>query len=101
VDALQRRLGDRRLTLAVTPDARSWLAERGYDPVFGARPLRRLIQSEVQNKLATALLSGGVHDGDTVRVDLAADGMGLVLTSEKLDTGGLDDDVIEAELLDE
>ncbi|MGB3732781.1 ATP-dependent Clp protease ATP-binding subunit [Microbacterium sp.] len=82
VDALQRRLGDRRLTLAVTPDARSWLSERGYDPVFGARPLRRLIQTEVQNRLATALLSGAVHDGDIVRVDVAADGSGLVLTSE-------------------
>ncbi|WP_206475657.1 ATP-dependent Clp protease ATP-binding subunit [Microbacterium sp. KRD172] len=81
VDQLQQRLHDRRLTLAVTPDARSWLAERGYDPVYGARPLRRLIQNEMQNKLATALLSGGVRDGDTVRVDVAADGAGLVLTS--------------------
>ncbi|WP_435747961.1 ATP-dependent Clp protease ATP-binding subunit [Microbacterium sp. PMB16] len=80
VDQLQKRLHDRRLTLAVTPDARSWLAERGYDPMFGARPLRRLIQSEVQNKLATALLSGNVHDGDTVRVDVAVDGTGLALT---------------------
>ena len=81
VDALQRRLHDRRLTLAVTPDARAWLAERGYDPIFGARPLRRLIQSEIQDRLAMALLSGGVHDGDLVRVDVAADGSGLVLTS--------------------
>ncbi|WP_243229261.1 ATP-dependent Clp protease ATP-binding subunit [Microbacterium sp. CIAB417] len=81
VDQLQARLHERRLSLAVTPDARSWLAERGYDPLFGARPLRRLIQTEVQNKLATALLSGGVRDGDTVRVDVAADGSGLVLTS--------------------
>ncbi|WP_460796076.1 ATP-dependent Clp protease ATP-binding subunit [Microbacterium sp. GXF0217] len=81
VDQLQARLHERRLSLAVTPGARSWLAERGYDPLFGARPLRRLIQSEVQNKLATALLSGGVRDGDTVRVDVAADGSGLVLTS--------------------
>ncbi|MFC4137963.1 MULTISPECIES: ATP-dependent Clp protease ATP-binding subunit [unclassified Microbacterium] len=81
VDQLQKRLHERRLSLAVTPDARSWLAERGYDPVFGARPLRRLIQTEVQNRLATALLSGNVHDGDTVRVDVAADGSGLVLTS--------------------
>ncbi|VXB52584.1 protein disaggregation chaperone [Microbacterium sp. 8M] len=105
VDQLQRRLHERRLTLGVTPDARSWLAERGYDPVFGARPLRRLIQTEVQNKLATALLSGRVRDGDIVRVDVAADGSGLVLTSE----GPADpvappadaDDVIEAELLDD
>ena len=82
IDALQRRLRDRRLTLAVTPDARAWLAERGYDPVFGARPLRRLIQREVQDKLAMALLSGNVRDGDTVRADVSADGTGLVLTTE-------------------
>ncbi|UWF77415.1 MULTISPECIES: ATP-dependent Clp protease ATP-binding subunit [Microbacterium] len=101
VDQLQRRLHDRRLTLAVTPDARSWLAERGYDPVFGARPLRRLIQTEVQNRLATALLSGRVHDGDVVRVDVAADGSGLVLTSAGQAPaapadGDDDDEVIEA-----
>ncbi|MFJ2544756.1 ATP-dependent Clp protease ATP-binding subunit [Microbacterium sp. NPDC087589] len=106
IDQLHDRLRDRRLTLAVTPDARSWLAERGYDPMFGARPLRRLIQTEVQNKLATALLSGGVHDGDLVRVDVAVDGAGLVLTSTspepEPDLGsGDDDEVIEAELLDE
>ncbi|WP_311257974.1 AAA family ATPase [Microbacterium sp. WCS2018Hpa-9] len=106
IDQLHDRLRDRRLTLAVTPDARSWLAERGYDPMFGARPLRRLIQTEVQNKLATALLSGGVHDGDLVRVDVAVDGAGLVLTSTspepEPDLGsGDDDEVIEAELLDD
>jgi len=98
VDALQRRLHDRRLTLAVTPDARAWLAERGYDPIFGARPLRRLIQSEIQDRLAMALLSGGVRDGDLVRVDVAADGSSLVLTSAG---SAPDDDVIEAELIDE
>ncbi len=81
VDALQRRLRERRLTLAVTADARAWLAERGYDPIFGARPLRRLIQSEIQDRLAMALLSGGVRDGDNVRVDVDASGAGLVLTS--------------------
>ncbi|NYF26741.1 ATP-dependent Clp protease ATP-binding subunit [Microbacterium sp. JAI119] len=105
VDQLHDRLKDRRLTLAVTSDARAWLAERGYDPMFGARPLRRLIQSEVQNKLATALLSGNVHDGDTVRVDVAADGMGLVLTSTtpepEADSDSDEDDVIEAELLED
>ncbi len=104
VDQLHDRLKDRRLTLAVTPDARSWLAERGYDPMFGARPLRRLIQSEVQNKLATALLSGGVRDGAPVRVDVGADGAGLVLTSttpEPAPEDDDDDDVIEAELLDD
>ncbi len=81
VDLLQRRLADRRLTLAVTPDARAWLAERGYDPAYGARPLRRLIQKEIQDRLATGILAGRIHDGDTVRVDVAADGTELALTS--------------------
>ncbi|MEN2738791.1 AAA family ATPase [Microbacterium sp. X-17] len=97
VDALQRRLHERRLTLAVTPEARTWLAERGYDPVFGARPLRRLIQSEIQDRLAMAILSGGVRDGDIVRVEVAADGSSLVLTSAG-PSGLPDDDVVEAVL---
>ena len=106
VFALQRRLKDRRLSLAVTPDARAWLAERGYDPMFGARPLRRLIQSEIQDRLAMAILSGGVRDGDVVRVDVAADGSSLVLTSDgpaAAPDSPLDDDdeVIEAELLED
>ena len=108
VDALQRRLKDRRLTLAVTPDARTWLAERGYDPMFGARPLRRLIQSEIQDRLAMGLLSGGVRDGDIVRVDVAADQSQLVLTAETVppapdadSDSGADDDVIEAEIVED
>ncbi len=103
VDALQRRLRERRLTLAVTPDARAWLAERGYDPVFGARPLRRLIQSEIQDRLAMAILAGRVRDGDVVRVDVAADGSSLVLTSDGAPTPpdvSDDDEVIEAVLDD-
>ncbi|THE06591.1 AAA family ATPase [Microbacterium oleivorans] len=101
VDALQVRLRSRRLTLAVTPDARAWLAERGFDPLFGARPLRRLIQSEIQDRLAMALLSGGVHDGDLVRVDVSVDGSQLVLTSSgQTPPDSSSDDVIEAELLD-
>ncbi|PJJ65398.1 ATP-dependent Clp protease ATP-binding subunit [Compostimonas suwonensis] len=70
VDRLQRRLGERRLELAVTPDARAWLAERGYDPIYGARPLRRLMQHEIDDRLARSLLAGEIRDGDTVRVDL-------------------------------
>ncbi|SFN67621.1 ATP-dependent Clp protease ATP-binding subunit [Mycetocola miduiensis] len=70
IDRLQRRLQERRLELAVTPDARSWLAERGYDPIYGARPLRRLMQNEIDDRLATAILDGTVRDGNTVRVDL-------------------------------
>ena len=71
IDRLERRLAERRLQLAVTPDARAWLAERGFDPVYGARPLRRLMQHEIDDRLAKAMLSGDVRDGDTVRVDLA------------------------------
>ncbi|WP_395640507.1 ATP-dependent Clp protease ATP-binding subunit [Pseudolysinimonas sp.] len=75
IDRLEKRLAERRLSLAVTPEARSWLAERGYDPIYGARPLRRLMQHEIDDKLARALLSGDIRDGDTVRVDLDADGL--------------------------
>jgi ATP-dependent Clp protease ATP-binding subunit ClpB len=70
IDRLMARLAERRLELAVTPDARAWLAERGYDPIYGARPLRRLMQREIEDRLATALLAGEVRDGDLVRVDL-------------------------------
>jgi len=73
IDRLMARLSERRLELAVTPDARAWLAERGYDPIYGARPLRRLMQREIEDRLATALLAGEVRDGDLVRVDLDRD----------------------------
>ena len=85
VDRLQNRLAERRLTLAVTPAARLWLAERGYDPNYGARPLRRLMQKEIDDRLARALLAGEVHDGDTVRVDLAEDSSGLVVAPFSLE----------------
>jgi ATP-dependent Clp protease ATP-binding subunit ClpB len=70
VAQLAARLADRRLTLQVTDAAREWLALTGYDPVFGARPLRRLVQSAIGDKLARAILAGDIHDGDTVVVDL-------------------------------
>ncbi|MFM2353837.1 MAG: hypothetical protein RLZZ608_1243 [Actinomycetota bacterium] len=79
VDRLERRLAERRLQLAVTPDARTWLAERGYDPVYGARPLRRLMQHEIDDSLARAILSGTITDGDVVRVDVAPDGESLAV----------------------
>ncbi|MCC6376943.1 MAG: AAA family ATPase [Microbacteriaceae bacterium] len=81
VDRLQKRLAERRLDLAVTPSARTWLAERGYDPIFGARPLRRLMQHEIDDRLASALLAGTIRDGDTVRVDLDADTDELTVAS--------------------
>ena len=70
VARLAKRLADRRLMLTVTPAASEWLAVTGFDPVYGARPLRRLIQSAIGDQLARALLSGEIVDGDTVVVDL-------------------------------
>jgi ATP-dependent Clp protease ATP-binding subunit ClpB len=70
VARLARRLGDRRLTLTVSPAAREWLALTGFDPVYGARPLRRLVQSAIGDQLARALLSGQIADGDQVAVDV-------------------------------
>jgi ATP-dependent Clp protease ATP-binding subunit ClpB len=75
IDRLQVRLAERRLDLAVTPAARLWLGERGYDPIYGARPLRRLMQHEIDDKLATGLLSGTIRDGDRVRVDVNNDAL--------------------------
>ena len=70
VRELTARLHDRRITLEVTDAAREWLAITGYDPAYGARPLRRLVQKEIGDRLAKAVLSGEVHDGQTVVVDL-------------------------------
>jgi ATP-dependent Clp protease ATP-binding subunit ClpB len=90
---LGRRLAERRLSLEVTPAAKAWLAHRGYDPVFGARPLKRLIQRQISDPLALALLEGRYSDGDTVTVD-APLGSGPVLTSEGL--GPVDDEAVPA-----
>jgi ATP-dependent Clp protease ATP-binding subunit ClpB len=70
LDRLATRLSDRRLTLEVTDPARDWLASHGYDPIYGARPLRRLVQAAIGDQLAKALLSGEVRDGDRVVVEL-------------------------------
>jgi ATP-dependent Clp protease ATP-binding subunit ClpB len=71
LELLRRRLAERDLTLELTDDAQTYLANKGYEPQFGARPLKRLIQREIQDPLALKLLSGDIHDGDTVTVDLA------------------------------
>ncbi|MFI9580430.1 ATP-dependent chaperone ClpB [Streptomyces sp. NPDC052236] len=76
IERLAKRLAERRLTLEVTPEALHWLAEEGNDPAYGARPLRRLVQTAIGDRLAKEILAGEINDGDTVRVD-------------KLDTGGL------------
>jgi ATP-dependent Clp protease ATP-binding subunit ClpB len=76
---LRTRLADRRLSLEVTEPAVHWLGEHGFDPIYGARPLRRLVQSAIGDSLAKALLAGEITDGDTVRVDLsdAKDGLSV------------------------
>ncbi|WP_323959333.1 ATP-dependent chaperone ClpB [Arthrobacter sp. JZ12] len=74
VQSLAGRLQERRLTLDVTDAAREWLALTGFDPAYGARPLRRLVQREIGDRLARGLLAGDISDGDKVRVDRATDG---------------------------
>jgi ATP-dependent Clp protease ATP-binding subunit ClpB len=77
---LERLLADRKITLKLDEKARNWLADKGYDPVYGARPLKRVIQRELQNTLAGLILAGRVKDGDTVRV--SASKLGLLINGE-------------------
>ena len=81
LQGLAERLAARRLTLDVSDSAKSWLADRGYDPAYGARPLRRLIQQAIGDRLAKKLLAGDIRDGDTVHVDVADGGEGLDVTA--------------------
>jgi len=76
---LDKRLAQRRLSLEVSLPAKKWLADRGFDPVYGARPLRRLVQHAIGDQLAKMLLAGEVHDGDVVPVNISADGESLIL----------------------
>ncbi|MGW3172551.1 ATP-dependent chaperone ClpB [Streptomyces sp. NPDC001153] len=75
LDRLGKRLAERRLTLQVTPEALAWLAEEGLDPAYGARPLRRLVQTAIGDRLAKEILAGEIKDGDTVRVDRFGEGL--------------------------
>jgi ATP-dependent Clp protease ATP-binding subunit ClpB len=72
---LQQRLADRKLTVTLTPAAREYLAVKGFDPTFGARPLKRLIQREVQDALAMKLLAGEIKEGDAVEIDHGREGL--------------------------
>ena len=83
VGSLESRLRERRICLTVTDPARGWLARVGYDPAFGARPLRRLIQREIGDRLAKLLLSGDVQDGQNVTVDINDSFDGLVMNVDK------------------
>jgi ATP-dependent Clp protease ATP-binding subunit ClpC len=78
---LQQRLAERKLDIELTEKAKSWLAKEGYDPVFGARPLRRVIERHVENPLSTRLLRGEFKEGDTVKVDLGDEGLTFVAKS--------------------
>ena len=69
----RQQLAARHLKLEVTPEAREFVAAQGYDPVYGARPLKRVIQRELQNPIALEMLEGAFHDGNTIRVDRAGD----------------------------
>ena len=108
VAQLAERLEQRRLSLDVTSAASEWLGLAGYEPAYGARPLRRLVQREIGDRLARGLLAGNIVDGDTVRVDVnpdvAADG--LTVTSSHDDaagspSSGSGDDIVDAEIVDE
>ena len=83
---LETRLAQRKIALDLTDAARTWLADEGYDPVFGARPLKRVIQRALQDQLAEMILSGDIEDGQTVRVDAGPEGLlvgGRVSTSNR------------------
>jgi ATP-dependent Clp protease ATP-binding subunit ClpB len=75
IDRLAKRLAERRLMLEITPEALAWLADEGNDPAYGARPLRRLVQTAIGDRLAKEILAGEIKDGDTVRVDTFGDGL--------------------------
>jgi ATP-dependent Clp protease ATP-binding subunit ClpB len=81
IETLQGRLADRRITLDLSEDAKAWLVNRGFDPIYGARPLRRLVQTAIGDKLAVGILSGTVRDGDTVRIETLPDGEDLTLVT--------------------
>jgi ATP-dependent Clp protease ATP-binding subunit ClpB len=74
---LEKRLAQRKIALDLAADAKKWLADAGYDPVYGARPLKRVIQRDLQDPLAEMILAGEVRDGDTVSVDAGPEGLVL------------------------
>ena len=88
VDRLARLLSDRQITIELDQEAKTWLAGRGYDPIYGARPLKRLIQRELQDPLARLILEGKIKDGETVKVS-AEDGM--------LEIGGMPTAMVKGE----
>ncbi|MBW3085043.1 Chaperone protein ClpB [Austwickia sp. TVS 96-490-7B] len=100
VTALTRRLTDRRITLEVTDAAREWLALTGYDPAYGARPLRRLVQVQIGDRLATALLAGHVRDGDHVIIDRDPQEDALRLLPVLRPGERAPEDIVDAEIIE-
>jgi ATP-dependent Clp protease ATP-binding subunit ClpB len=82
LEGLRRRLAERRINLEVTEGAREYLARVGYDPVFGARPLKRVIQREVETPVARLIVAGKLRDGGTVRVDVSGDALRVDVTAQ-------------------
>jgi ATP-dependent Clp protease ATP-binding subunit ClpB len=72
---LMKLLGERKITIKLEGAAREWLAEKGYDPAYGARPLKRVIQKNLQDPMAELILSGKIKDGDTVKVSAGKGGL--------------------------
>ncbi len=85
IDRLTQRLSEKRLELAVTPAARAWLADKGYDPIYGARPLRRLMQQQIDDQLANLILAGSIHDGSLVKVDYSEGSDNLTVSVSSVD----------------
>jgi ATP-dependent Clp protease ATP-binding subunit ClpB len=85
IDRLTQRLSEKRLELAVTPAARAWLADKGYDPIYGARPLRRLMQQQIDDQLANLILAGSIHDGSLVKVDYTEGSDNLTVSVSSVD----------------
>ncbi|HEY9756366.1 MAG TPA: ATP-dependent chaperone ClpB [Oculatellaceae cyanobacterium] len=83
---LNRRLADRKIDLVMTDEASEWLARTGYDPVYGARPLKRLIQKDIENPLSLEILKGNFTDGDTIKIEAAGDSLKFVKEARKLVT---------------
>jgi ATP-dependent Clp protease ATP-binding subunit ClpB len=77
---LQKLLADRKIALELDEAARAWLGQKGYDPAYGARPLKRVIQKYVQDPLAELILQGKIHEGETVKI--TADSNGLVINGQ-------------------
>lgn len=100
VTALSHRLKNRRITLQVTDSAREWLALTGYDPAYGARPLRRLVQVEIGDRLARALLGGDIRDGDTVTIDRDGEADALCLRPVTRSGEETAEDIVDAEVVD-